>query len=446
MTKAAARRPTRVARAKVERLYWRAGFGALPGDVDRLARAGMDVAVHELLFPRGPQLRKAPEPTVDGHPIDPVNVYGHDVLWWLDRMVRGRHQLVERMALNWHDHFATSNEKVSDSKLMLQQYLTIRSRSLGSFRKLAQALLNDQAMQRFLDLDNSDKDDPNENFAREFFELFTLGVNNGYTEQDVREAARALTGFTYNYDTKAFGYDPGRHDDGVKKILGKTGRFTPNDVVNLAINHPKHAPYLCRKLWGYFTARPCPPGTLKQLVATYRTSGTQIRPVLQIILTHPALLADLGEPDQVKPPVVYVAGMLRKTNQVVTTDSWTWMLDNMSQRPFYPPNVSGWEQDEAWLTTASVRARYEAASQTVRAMQIKDGTIAKNQTPAQALSAAQRMTGRPWTSAQSRAALARYARSSVADKTADWQEEHYWPERLRVLCHMMLAGPDAQVC
>lgn len=442
----AARRPTRIARAKAERLYWRAGFGALPGDVDRLARAGTDTAVHELLYPRGPQLRSAPAPTVEGQAIDPVNVYGHDVLWWLDRMVRGRHQLVERMTLNWHDHFATSNEKVGDSRLMMQQYHTIRSRSLGSFRKLAQAMLHDHAMQRFLDLDNSDKEDPNENFAREFFELFTLGVNNGYTEQDIREAARALTGFTYDWDAKAFGYDGARHDDGVKQILGRTGRFTPDDVVTLAINHPKHAPYICTKLWGYFTPRPCPPGTLKTMVAAYKRSGTQIRPVLQIILTHPALMADLGEPDQVKPPAVYVAGMLRMTNQTVTTDSWTWMLDDMGQRPFSPPNVSGWEQDEAWLTTASVRARYQAASQVLRALEIEDGSIATTQTPAQALSAAIRMTGRPWTSAQSRAALTRYARISVADKTADWQGEHYWPERLRVLCHMLLAGPDAQVC
>lgn len=442
MTKA----PTKVARARVERLYWRAGFGALPGDVDRLARAGVDGTVRELLYPRGPQLRSAPAPTVDGQPIDPFNVYGHDVLWWLDRMVRGRHQLVERMTLNWHDHFATSNEKVSDARLMVNQYWAIRSRSLGSFRKLAKAMLLDHAMQRFLDLDNSDKDDPNENFARELFELFTLGVNNGYTEQDVREAARALTGFTYNWDTKTFGYDPTRHDDGVKKVLGKTGRFNAGDVVDLAINHPKHAPYLCKKLWGYFTPRPCPPGTLRTMVNAYKKSKTQIRPVLQIILTHPALVADLGEPDQVKPPAVFVAGMLRKTNQFVTDDSWTWMLENMGQRPFYPPNVSGWEHDEAWLTTATIRARYEGASHVVRKMEIKDGSVRKTQTVAQAVSAAQKMTGRPWTSALSRAALTRFARESVADKTADWQEEHYWPERLRVLCHMMLAGPDAQVC
>lgn len=439
-------KPTAIQRARIERLYWRAGFGALPGDVERLARGGTDAAVRELLRPRGPQLRKGPAPTVEGQPIDPLNAWGHDVLWWLDRMVRGRHQLVERMTLNWHDHFATSNEKVGEARLMMAHYSMLRSRALGSFRKLAQAVLRDHAMQRFLDLDNSDKDDPNENFARELFELFTLGVNNGYTEQDIREAARALTGFTFNWDTRQFGYDPERHDDGVKRIFGKSGRFTPGDVVNLAINHPKHAPYLCRKLWGYFTPRPVPAATLKRMVTAYRKSGTQIRPVLQIILTHPALYAGLGEPDQVKPPAVYAAGMLRKTGLFVTDQDWSWMLEDMGQRPFYPPNVSGWEQNEAWLTTASIRARYQAASYVIRRLGIEDGTIKRTQTPAQALAAATKRSGRPWTGSLTRSTLARFARESVADKTADWQEEHYWPERLRVLCHMLLAGPDAQVC
>jgi uncharacterized protein (DUF1800 family) len=350
------------------------------------------------------------------------------------------------MTLNWHDHFATSNEKVGEAKLMLNQYWTIRGRALGSFRKLAQALLRDHAMQKFLDLENSDKDSPNENFARELFELFTLGVNNGYTEKDIREAARALTGFTFNWDTKAFGYDPQRHDDGVKRIFGKSGRFTPSDVVDLAIDHPKHAPYLCEKLWGYFIPHPIPKATLRRMVTTYRRSKTQIRPLVEIILSHPAFSSSLGEPDQVKSPVVFVAGMLRKTNQFVDTDSWVWMLNDMGQRPFYPPNVNGWDQNEAWLTTASIRARYSAASRVVEKMGIKDGSIAKRQTPAQALSQAVRMTGRPWTSSRTRASLTRYSRASVATRDDDWQVEHYWPERLRVLCHMLLAGPDAQVC
>ena len=142
---------------------------------------------------------------------------------------------------------------------MLAQYWTLRRGALGKFRNLARAILKDRAMQLFLSLANSEKGSPNENFARELFELFTLGVNNGYTEKDVREAARALTGFTFDYETERFGYDPDSHDGGVKRILGRVGRFTPLDVVDIAVAHRAHAPFLCEKLWGYFSparARP----------------------------------------------------------------------------------------------------------------------------------------------------------------------------------------------
>ena len=149
--------------------------------------------MHEFLHPRGATL-EGPEPRVDGRPLNPVNQYGHDVLWWLDRMVRGRHPLVERMTLNWHDHWATSNDKVGDVKLMMRQQRTLRRYALGNFRTLARAMVRDGAMQIWLDLAGSSDEAPNENFAREFFELFTLGANNGYTEKDIRESARALTG------------------------------------------------------------------------------------------------------------------------------------------------------------------------------------------------------------------------------------------------------------
>lgn len=437
---------TRIQQLRVERLFWRAGFGALPAEVPYYGRIGLAKAVQSLLVPRGPQLRKGPAPTVDGQAIDPVNEWGHDVLWWLDRAVRGRHQLVERMTLNWHDHFATSNEKVGDAQLMINQYWLIRRRALGSFRGLAQAILKDRAMQRFLDLSNSDKDEPNENFARELFELFTLGVNNGYTETDIREAARALTGFTFDWDTKVFGWDPERHDSGVKKIFGKTGRFTPADVVNLAIDHPKHARYLCLKLWGYFTPNPCPPTTLRRMLLAYNRSKTQIRPVLQIILTSPQLYASLGDPDQVKPPLVYVAGLLRKTGQFVSVPDWRWLLDDMGQVPFYPPNVNGWEQNEAWMTTAGVRARYAAAAEVIESMKIEDGSIDKKQTPVQAITAAHKATGKQWYSVQTKAALNRYSRAIVAGMDQEWEVKHFWPERQRVLRHLLLAGPDAQVC
>ncbi|MCB0871884.1 MAG: DUF1800 domain-containing protein [Thermoleophilia bacterium] len=435
---------TTKAELEAERLLWRAGFGPAPGEAKRLGRLGRRRAVEQLLAPKGRALGGRPA-RIDGGPLDPVNAYGHDVLWWLDRAARTRHPLAERMTLNWHDHFATSNEKVGDVKLMMRQYWLLRNYGLGSFRALTKRILRDGAMQMFLDLAGSEKGSPNENFARELFELFTLGVNNGYTERDIREAARALTGFTFDYDTKRFGFDPDRHDRGVKRVFGKRGRFTPEDIIDLAINHPKHAPYLCEKLWHYFTPLPVPPRTLKQMVSTYRRSGTEIRPVLRIILTHPSLYADLTSPHQVKPPVVYAAGMLRRTNTRIADESWIHLLDEMGQRPFHPPNVAGWDQDDAWLTPATISARFDAASMLVQ-KRVKDGSISASQSPQRAIAAARKATGDPQISKRTALAMQRYAVASVKGRTDDWEVKHYFPERQRVLRHVLLAGPDAQVC
>ena len=179
------------------------------------------------------------------------------------------------MTLNWHDHWATSNDKVGDVKLMMRQQRTLRRYALGNFRTLARAMVRDGAMQIWLDLAGSSDEAPNENFAREFFELFTLGANNGYTEKDIREASRALTGFTFDYDSKRFGFDPKRHDGGTKHILGRHGRFGPLDVVDLALENRHHAPYLCAQLWGYFSPRTCPPRLLRKLVKAY--TGVRLR-------------------------------------------------------------------------------------------------------------------------------------------------------------------------
>ncbi|MEW6582669.1 MAG: DUF1800 domain-containing protein [Actinomycetota bacterium] len=432
-------------RARIERLWWRAGFGPRRADLDRLAPRGLDAAVDELLAPpRGPELEPGRGATVDGQPIDPENAYGHDVLWWLDRAVRARHPLVERMTLNWHDHFATSNEKVGSVKLMMAQYRTLRRHALGRFRDLAVAMVNDHAMQRWLDLVDSTREAPNENFARELFELFTLGVNNGYTERDIREAARAFTGFRFDWDKRRFWFDADQHDTGVKTVLGRRGSFTPRDVVQLAVDHPAHAPYLCRKLWGYFTPQPCPAGTLRDMVRAYRSAGTQVRPVLAIILRHRALYADLAEGDQVKPPLVYVAGMLRRTGRRVDGDHWVWLLDQMGQRPFSPPNVAGWDQDLAWLSTGTIRSRFQAVSHLVDDW-VEDGSVAGTQTPAQAIDAAIRATGTTHVGPRTRDALWRYARASVAGRTERWEVRHYYAERQRVLRHLLLAGPEAQV-
>ena len=436
--------PRAADRARAHRLLWRAGFGPRPGEADRLAAVGVAKGVENMLAPKGRAL-SGPPARIDGAPLDPINAYGHDVLWWLDRAVRTQHPLVERMTFNWHDHFATSNNGVGDTRLMLAQYWTLRRGSLGKFRTLAKAITRDRAMQLWLSLANSEKGAPNENFAREFLELFTLGVNNGYTEKDVREAARALTGFTFEWDTKRFGYDPKRHDDGVKRIMGRVGRFTPLDVVDIAIEHRSHPAFIVDKLWSYFSPRPCPPAFRRDLARIYRRADTDVRPVLREILTNKLFYASLAEPDMVKPPFVYVAGMIRATGGRVDDEGWVGRLDQMGQVPFHPPNVSGWEGGTAWLSTSSIRARFDAAT-AVLYEKIKDGSISAKETPDRAIAKAIEATGNPPFGPRTANALHRYAVQSVKGRTDDWEVKHYFPERQRVLRHLLLAGPDAQVC
>ncbi|MCB0881255.1 MAG: DUF1800 domain-containing protein [Thermoleophilia bacterium] len=429
---------------EIERLLWRAGFGPRPHEAANLARRGRRATVEDLLRPRGRQVGGRP-PRVEGAPLDPVNRWGHDALWWLDRAVRTRQPLAERMTLNWHDHWATSNQKVGDTKLMMQYYWALRTHSLGRFRTLAHAMLDNHAMQVWLDLTGSEKSAPNENFARELLELFTLGVNNGYTEKDIREAARAFTGFTRDWPSKKFGFDTARHDDGMKTVLGKRGRWKPHDIIDIAIDDPHHAPFLVTKLWGYFTPRPPSRRFVREMARTYRAARTDVRPVLRMILNHPAIYADLSSPDFVKPPVVFVAGMLRSLNRTVTDGSWSWMMGQMGQVPFYPPNVAGWPSNAEWMSAASARARFQAGSHVIEGW-VKEGSVSAKQSPKAALAAARKACGDPVLTPLTSAVLARYAVRSVAGRTDDWEIKHYFPERQRVLRHLILAGPDAQVC
>ena len=193
-------------------------------------------------------------------------------------------------------------------------------------------------------------------------------------------------------------------------------------------------------------AAPAPRRLLRRLAATYTKAGYEIRPGCSSRSSPTARSTrDLEEPDQIKPPVVYLAGMLRQTGTYVMTDDWVWMLDGMGQRPFYPPNVSGWEQNEAWLSTSSLRMRFQAAS-TLLHDAIKDGSVPARRTPAQALEHSPRSPAALDEQGHDLLARRSHSRRSVAGRSESWEVKHYYPERERVLRQVLLAGPDAQVC
>ncbi|MFN8187588.1 MAG: DUF1800 family protein [Gaiellales bacterium] len=438
----------------LERLFWRAGFGPSESDRKRFRTEGLGAAIEHLLDPPRGNVLRGPEPVVDdgeGHvrPLQPESdAYGYTdiVLWWLDRMVRTRAPLVERMTLNLHDHFATSNEDLGQSSLMLRQNALLRRHALGSFAKLAHGMLDDHAMQWWLNLIGSAKEAPNENFARELMELFTLGA--GYTEDDIREAARALTGYEFDWsgddrsDPRKYRWNAKAWDAGVKTVLGRRGKFRPHDIVNLCLGHPRHSPFLVSHLWSYFAPGEVPGDVLSQAVAAYERSGRRLKPVLRVILRSRAFYENLDEPDLVKPPVVFLAGAMRATGTYVRSDAWVWLLANMGQLPFYPPNVGGWDQNESFLSTASNKARWESIAFLLYQHPFADEDVSPTEAPAAALDDSRRFAGEPWTGASTAARLARFARETVPDWDGD---THTAAERRRVLRHLLLAGPDAQV-
>jgi uncharacterized protein (DUF1800 family) len=432
----------------VRRLFWRAGFGARPDEAARWAKRGREATLSWVLDGRRGQPLRGPAPTVDGKPLDPFNEWGHNTLWWLDRMIRSPRPLVEKMTLFWHDHFAVNDQ---DTPLMMRQNQLFRRRALGSFPTLLRDITVDPAMLLFLSLVDSDKDAPNENYARELMELFTLG--KGYSENDIRQAARALTGFKANWNSNGFQgtkYVPDRHDAGVKKIFGKRGRFDWKDVLDLVLAHPSHPPFLVNKLWSYFVTEPPSRATTRNLARVYKRSGMKIKPVVAAILSHPALYKHLDAPDMVKSPVVYVAGSLRTAGLPLKTGSPTWMLDSMGQRPFDPPSVAGWEWGPAWMSSNSMRVRFDWGNQLVDEdlLGAKEDTVQPAPTPADALEQALNAVGRPWISHVTRAhllAMATHYYDDIKPKNLPRQG----PDRARMLQQalrlVLLAGPDAQL-
>lgn len=435
---------------EAERLLWRAGFGPRPGDVKRMKRLGMKRAVASMVNHRGGTKLVGPKPKLED-PLQPEDIWGHDHIWWLDRMVRSNNPLQERMTLIWHDWFATSNDGVGSQKLMIAQNKMFRNNALGNFRNLTLKVTADPAMLVWLSGNENTKRAPNENYGRELMELFTLGAGSRYTEQDVREQARALTGWTNDWDDDIglnnFRFEAKYHDDGSKTIFGKTGAFTWTDSVYLCIKHPDHAEFFVKKLWSYFIPVPLKGRDLKSFKKLYVKSGYRIKPVVQAILMHPAFYKG---PAMVKPPIVYTAGMLRAQNVGITSDSWAWLSELTGQRLFFPPNVAGWD-DSAWLDTGRFRGRWNITRQATDDALLDPGDdklvegYPADETPEQAVAKVIAFWGNPTVSRPTRGVLLDYARKveKLAGRT-EWKQQPYRVMRQNAMRTLLAMSPDHQ--
>jgi uncharacterized protein (DUF1800 family) len=284
------------------------------------------------------------------------------ILWWLDRMVRADDQLSERMTWFWHGHFATSIRKVRMASLMLRQNQTLRRLALGHFPALAQAMIIDPAMLRWLDGNDNTAKAPNENLSREFMELFTLG-QGPYTEADVKQAARALTGWKVNRSDGSAIFRPRLYDSGSKHILGQDADFDAASFVELVVSQPECASFVMSRIWFRLVSTTRPgPAAMARLRRAYQRS---ISSLLEAIVSEPAFRNEQNS--LVKQPVEWAVGLMRALAvrpSGLADEQARRLLANlrgMGQLPLLPPSVGGWPSGGGWLTTGAALARVQAA-------------------------------------------------------------------------------------
>ena len=271
--------------------------------------------------------------------------------WWANRMLATNRPLEEKMALFWHGHFATSEEKVRDYRKMLIQLDTFYKYGTGNFRDLMIAVAQDPAMLAFLDAGVNVKGAPNENFAREIMELFTMGVGN-YSEKDIREAARAFTG--WNFTNTTFVVNKDKHDESEKVVLGQRGTFDGVKVIDIILAQPVTAEYIAAKLYRYFVREDVSPQLRKQLGALLRENNYEIAPLLTTIFLSRDFYSAPSVATHIKSPVELVISTYKKLGlkEVPGVPDFNDVTGMLGQHLFRPPTVAGWPQGRSWITPA----------------------------------------------------------------------------------------------
>lgn len=375
--------------AKARHLLVRAGFGGTPQEVERLCAMGLYKAVdHVLDFERQPYAATPFDATPLG-PVDPLEgklrndfVRGQAAgaragaergqltalrQWWLKRMVESPRPLQEKLTLFWHGHFATQDSVVQNSYATYRQNMLFREHAAGNFGGLLYGIVHDPVMLRYLDNNRNVKGQPNENLAREILELFSMGVDQGYTERDIVEAARALTGYTYDHPTGSFRFDHGQHDPGDKTIFGQTGPWTGDDLVRLILEQPAAARFIAFKLHEYFAYRDPEPDSVDRLAAVLRGNNYELKPMLRNLFLSEAFYSDRAMSTQIKCPVQLAVGAMRDlgVTQLTSYDGVENAIREMGQDLLEPPDVKGWRYGRTWISTGRLLSRYNLIAEFV---------------------------------------------------------------------------------
>lgn len=394
--------PDSWSRTEAAHLLARAGFGGSPAAIDAFHKLGRRAAVESLIHPKEP-VDDFPLPAWAQEPLRSQELaertqafremrrgekdesmtpeqremkkrevqqkfqraererVGEAQTWWLKRMLTSKAPLREKMTLFWHDHFATSMQKVKQPEFMVEQNDLFRRNALGDFHALTRSIARDPAMLLYLDSQNSKKGKPNENFAREVMELFTLGEGH-YTENDIREAARAFTGMQLVRATGKVFQNRRQWDEGDKTFLGVTAKFDCDGVIDQIFAQPQAARYLPEKLWHFFVHENLPKPALDMLAKTFADSKFSVAAVLREIFLSKEFYSESAMGTRIKSPIEYLVMMCKQLEIANPPYEYLRAAElQLGQVLFMPPNVAGWDWGKAWINTNTLLSRYQVA-------------------------------------------------------------------------------------
>ncbi len=439
---------------RVGHLYRRAAFGATFAELEAGVKAGPD-AVLEQLFKGGPGLADFDaqmEPLAQS--IVKANSGPQLRSWWLARMLYTPHPLQEKLTLFWHNHFATSNKKVESARFMLGQYELMRRHALGNFASLLQEMSRDPAMMVWLDTRDSKKGNPNENYARELMELFSLGIGH-YTEKDIREAARAFTGWEIQGNQAVF--NAKEHDPGTKTVLGRTGHFKGEDIVRICLEQKSAAGFIAGKLFRFLVSEtiPATPELLAPLAEQFRSSGYDFGALVRTVLSSNLFFSPAAYRTRVKAPVEFALGIVRGLEGRVGTTALGEALEGLGQNVFHPPSVKGWDGGTTWLNGQTLLFRQNLALALTSTEDVRFGrrtdpaALARrcHKTESQLVDFFLDLFLQGDVAPQTRARLVEYhEHSRRLPFPVYWTKADIEDHRIRALCHLVLTLPEFQLC
>ena len=374
----------------------RTSFGVTPARVREMEPLAYDVAIDGLLRGKGHRAITPPPAWISDTPreaseakqnlaaekrsaraagekavIEPGQDQRRDLQrWWMTEMLASEQPLVERMVLFWHNHFTSSLKRVKYMPAMYRQNELFRREALGNFATLLKEIARDPAMLVYLDGARSVAKQPNENFARELLELFTLGEGH-YGEADIKAAARAFTGWNTDRETGKFLFRADQHDDGQKTFLGKTGRLGGDDILNILLANQHTSRTIVEKLWREFISLAPEPAEVARLAKVFVDGGYEMKPLLRAMFLSEAFRDPVNRGALIKSPLDFVLGAATHLGVSAADDvGMMRMLQGLGQVPFDPPNVKGWPGGERWITSYTLLLRQQFARRMIEATQV----------------------------------------------------------------------------